>query len=83
TPMRILYNQADAAPVWYSEAYYQKLIDHPTELVEIPAGQNVSETYVVGQLKAAPHAQAAKDFMDFLTGPTAKAIYRKYGFTTN
>jgi molybdate transport system substrate-binding protein len=82
TPMRILYNQADAAPVWYSEAYYQKLIGHPTELIEIPAGQNVSETYVAGQLKAAPHAQAAKDFMDFLTGPTAKAIYRKYGFTT-
>jgi ABC-type molybdate transport system substrate-binding protein len=82
TPMRILYNQADAAPVWYSEAYYQKLIGHPTEVVEIPVGQNVSETYVAGQLKAAPHAQAAKDFMDFLTGPTAKAIYRKYGFTT-
>jgi molybdate transport system substrate-binding protein len=82
SPMRILYNQADAAPVWYSEAYYQKLIGHPTELVEIPASQNVSETYAVGQLKAAPHLQAAKDFMDFLTGPTAKAIYRKYGFTT-
>ncbi|MES2376183.1 MAG: substrate-binding domain-containing protein [Bacteroidota bacterium] len=82
SPMRILYNQADAAPVWYSEAYYQKLIGHPTELVEIPASQNVSETYVAGQLKAAPHTQATKDFMDFLTGPTAKAIYSKYGFTT-
>ncbi|MGF7080990.1 molybdate ABC transporter substrate-binding protein [Mucilaginibacter sp. UYCu711] len=82
TPMRILYNQADAAPVWHSEAYYQKLIGHPTELVEIPASQNVSETYVAAQLKTAPHAQAAKDFMDFLTGPTAKAIYNKYGFTT-
>jgi ABC-type molybdate transport system substrate-binding protein len=80
--MRILYNQADAAPVWYSEAYYQKLIGHPTELVEIPPSQNVSETYIAGQLKAAPHAQAAKDFMDFLTGLTARVIYRKYGFTT-
>jgi molybdate transport system substrate-binding protein len=82
SPMRILYNQADAAPVWYSEAYYQTLIGHPTELVEIPASQNVSETYTVGQLKAAPHPEAAKDFMNFLTSPTAKAIYRKYGFTT-
>ena len=82
TPMRILYNQSDAAPVWYSEAYYQKMIGHPTELVEIPESENINATYVAGQMKNAPHAQAAKDFMDFLVSPTAKAIYRKYGFTT-
>lgn len=82
TPMRILYNQSDAAPVWYSEAYYQKLIGHPADLVEIPENENVNSTYVAGQLKAAPHAQAAKDFVDFLVSPAAKAIYRKYGFTT-
>lgn len=82
TPMRILYNQSDAAPVWYSEAYYQMMIKHPTDLVEIPAKENISATYVAGQTKNAPHAQAAKDFMDFLVSPTAKAIYHKYGFTT-
>ncbi|QJD96063.1 ABC transporter substrate-binding protein [Mucilaginibacter robiniae] len=82
TPMRILYNQSDAAPVWYSEAYYQKVIGHPTELVEIPESENITATYVAGQMKNAPHAQAAKDFMDFLVSPAAKAIYRKYGFTT-
>ena len=82
TPMRILYNQSDAAPVWYSEAYYQMMIKHPTDLVEIPAKENISATYVAGQMKTAPHAQAAKDFMDFLISPTAEAIYRKYGFTT-
>ncbi|MBD1386716.1 substrate-binding domain-containing protein [Mucilaginibacter rigui] len=82
TPMRIMYNQADAAPVWYSEAYYQKMLNHPTDLVEIPAKENITATYVAGQMKNAPHAQAAKDFMDFLISPTAKAIYRKYGFKT-
>ena len=82
TPMRILYNQSDAAPVWYSEAFYQKLIGHPTELIEIPASENIAATYVAGQLKTAPHVQAAKDFMNFLVSDTAKAIYRKYGFTT-
>ncbi|MES2064389.1 MAG: substrate-binding domain-containing protein [Bacteroidota bacterium] len=82
SPMRILYNQSDAAPVWYSEVYYQKMIKHPVELVEIPESENISATYVAGQLKNAPHAQAAKDFMDFLVGPAAKAIYRKHGFTT-
>jgi len=82
TPMRIMYNQSDAAPVWYSEAFYQVMINHPIDLVEIPANENISATYVAGQLKNAPHAQAAKDFMDFLISPAAKAIYRKYGFTT-
>lgn len=82
TPMRILYNQSDAAPVWYSEAYYQMMINHPTDLVEIPEAENISATYVAGQMKNAPHMQAAKDFMDFLISPVAKAIYRKYGFTT-
>jgi molybdate transport system substrate-binding protein len=82
TPMRIMYNQSDAAPVWYSEAFYQVMIKHPVDMVEIPASENISATYVAGQLKNAPHAQAAKDFMDFLISPTAKAIYRKYGFTT-
>lgn len=81
TPMRILYDQSDAAPVWYSEAYYQKMLGHPADLVEIPAGENVNSTYVAGLLKDAPHAQAAKEFMDFLVSPIAKAIYRKYGFT--
>jgi ABC-type molybdate transport system substrate-binding protein len=82
TPMRIMYNQSDAAPVWYSEAYYQKILNHPIDLVEIPAKENIHATYIAGQMKNAPHAQAAKDFMDFLVSATAKAIYRKYGFTT-
>jgi len=82
SPMRILYNQSDAAPVWYSEVYYQKMIKHPVELIEIPESENISATYVAGQLKNAPHAQAAKDFMDFLVSPAANAIYRKHGFIT-
>jgi len=81
TPMRIMYNQSDAAPVWYSEAWYQKMIGHPVDLVEIPANENIIATYVAGQMKNAPHLQAAKDFMNFLVSPAAKAIYSKYGFT--
>jgi molybdate transport system substrate-binding protein len=83
SPMRIMYNQSDAAPVWYSEAFYQKMIHHPTELVEIPAAENITATYVAGELKNAPHTQAAKDFMDFLASPAAKAVYLKYGFTVH
>ncbi|RTL49311.1 MAG: extracellular solute-binding protein [Sphingobacteriales bacterium] len=82
TPMRILYAQSDAGPVWYSEAYYQQMINHPIEMVTIPDNENITATYMAGLMKNAPHKQAAKDFMTFLTSPTAKTIYRKYGFTT-
>lgn len=80
SPMRILYAQSDAAPVWYTEAYYQKMLGHPVELIEIPEKENIQAQYYAGQLKDAPHAEAAKDFMDFLTSPTANAIYKKFGF---
>lgn len=82
TPMRILYNQSDAAPVWYTEAYYQKMINHPVDMVEVPENENIQAQYIAGLLKAAPHKQAAKDFMNFLISAKAKAIYKKYGFIT-
>jgi hypothetical protein len=82
TPMRILYHQSDAGTVWYSEAYYQQMIGHPIEMIAIPDKENVTATYMAGLMKNAPHPEAAKDFMHFLQSETAKAIYRKYGFTT-
>ncbi|GAC1312867.1 MAG: substrate-binding domain-containing protein [Mucilaginibacter sp.] len=82
SPMRLMYNQSDAAPVWFSEAYYQQLIHHPLQLVEILATENIKAQYIAGLLKEAPHPQAAQDFMDFLVSPAAKAIYKKYGFIT-
>ncbi|HAL81503.1 MAG TPA: sulfate-binding protein [Mucilaginibacter sp.] len=82
SPMRLLYNQSDAAPVWHSEAYYQQLINHPIELVEIPEKENIKAEYIAALMKSAPHPQAAKDFMNFLVSPAAKAIYKKYGFST-
>lgn len=83
SPMRILYEQSDAAPVWYTEVHYQKMIGNPVEEVEIPASENVVSQNVAGQLKKAPNAVAAKHFMDFLVSPAAKAVYKKYGFITN
>ncbi|MGC8751671.1 molybdate ABC transporter substrate-binding protein [Hydrotalea sp.] len=82
TPMRIMYGESDAGPVWYSEAFYQQSIGHPLQMVTLPESQNVNAIYMAGLLKKAPHAQAGKDFLQFLKTDTAKAIYRKYGFTT-
>ncbi|HEY5406562.1 MAG TPA: substrate-binding domain-containing protein [Ginsengibacter sp.] len=83
SPMRILYHQSDAAPVWFSEAYYQQMIHHPIEIVSIPDKENITATYMAGVMKTAPHPQAAKDFVNFLQSSIAKAVYRKYGFTTD
>ncbi|WP_214071189.1 substrate-binding domain-containing protein [Mucilaginibacter sp. dw_454] len=80
TPMRILYDNSDAGPVWYTEVYYQQMIGHPIDLVEIPASDNVIANYVAASLKTAPHQQAAKDFLDFMISPEAKAVYKKFGF---
>lgn len=83
TPMRILYNQSDAGPVWFSEAYYQQMIGHPVQTIEIPEKENVEVIYAAGLLKAAPHKEAAKRFVDFLVSATAKNIYKKFGFKTD
>jgi len=80
TPMRIMYEQSDAGPVWYSEAWYQQMIHHPIEMVMIPDKENISATYMAGVLKNAPHPQAAKDFIKFLNSDIAKIIYKKYEF---
>lgn len=82
SPMRVLYNQSDAAPVWYTEVYYQKMIGNGVEMVEIPAKENIDATSVIGLLKNAPHQKAAKDFIDFLVSEQGKAVYKKYGFST-
>src|ERR1700694_1597427 len=66
TPMRILYDQSDAGPVWYTEAFYQQMIQHPVDMIEIPESENVTASYVAGLMKKPPHPQAAKEFMDFL-----------------
>jgi hypothetical protein len=66
-----------------SEVYYQQMIKHPVEMITIPDAVNIQSSYVAGLLNNAPHKQAARDFMDFLNSPAAKAIYKKYGFTTN
>ncbi|OYD40656.1 sulfate-binding protein [Sphingobacterium cellulitidis] len=82
SPMKILYQEVDAAPVWYSEVVYQQLLKHPVEMVEIPDNENIKATYMIAEMKDAPRAQAAKDFVDFMKSAEAKAIYKKYGFET-
>ncbi|HVC28203.1 MAG TPA: substrate-binding domain-containing protein [Gammaproteobacteria bacterium] len=81
TPLRILRGESDVGPVWYTEAYFQEHILHnPISTVEISDHDNMEVTYTAGLMKTAPHPQAARDFMRFLTSSAAQAIYRYYGF---
>jgi molybdate transport system substrate-binding protein len=81
TPLRVMRRESDAGPVWYSEVYYQQtLLHHPVAVVEIPAADNVDVPYAAGQMKDAPHPEAARAFMQFLLSPEAQAVYRRYGF---
>ncbi len=80
TPIRLMQGLADAGPTWYTEAFFQRMIGNPIEVVEIPDSINLRVTYVAASLKAAPHREAARDFIQFLQAPRAQAVYRKYGF---
>ena len=80
SPLRVLYDQSDAAPVWYTEAFYQRMLGHPVASIDIPAAENITANYVAGVMKTAPHAQAAEDFVAFLSSPAGQAVYQKYGF---
>lgn len=81
SPLRVLQGKAAAAPVWSTEAWFQQqILHHPVETVAIPAAQNSIATYTAAVMKSAPHAQAARDFVKFMAGAQARAIYAKYGF---
>ncbi len=80
SPLRILLEDSDVAPVWTSEVFYQKMIGHPVQEVEIPVEENIKAAYQAGRLKNAPRAEAADLFMEYLISDEAKEIYKKYGF---
>lgn len=81
SPLRVLQGEADAAPVWSTEAYFQEhILHHPVATVAIPDAQNSFATYTAAVMKDAPHAGAAREFVRFMATKEARAIYAKYGF---
>ena len=80
TPMRIMQRESDAGVTWASEVRFQEMIHNPISGVAIPAEQNSTAVYAAGVLKTAPHAVAARAWVQYLTSPQAQKIYRDYGF---
>ena len=80
TPMRIMEGKSDCGPTWYTEPFFQQKIGNPIGMVEIPDEINEYVTYTAAGMKNAPHARAARDFLNFLASKEGQAIYREYGF---
>jgi molybdate transport system substrate-binding protein len=80
TPMWILDGTVDAGPVWSTEALYQERIHSGIEAVSLPPSQNIRTDYVASFVSGAPHRAAALAFMKFLVSPSARTIYRSFGF---
>ncbi len=80
TPIWIMQDKVDAGVTWQSEIVFQRQIGHPIEAVAIPAAQNTVESYSAAAVAAAPHADAARDWLAFLQTPEALAVMQGYGF---
>lgn len=80
TPMRIMQGESDAGVTWASEVRFQEMIHNPIAGVAIPAEQNSTAIYAAGVLRNAPHAAAARAWVQYLTSPQAQRMYHDYGF---
>ncbi|BCO08036.1 hypothetical protein GF1_04120 [Desulfolithobacter dissulfuricans] len=74
---------SDVGPVWLSEAIYQQNLGKSLDYVPIPPEHDVIGQYFIAHVdKTSRHPAAAKKFIDFMTGDTARKIYAGYGFLT-
>ncbi len=80
SPMFLMEGKADAGVTWKSEAVFQESIGNPISHINIPAAHNTTAIYAAGVLKQAPHPQAARAWVNFLTTPAALRIFKRYGF---
>jgi molybdate transport system substrate-binding protein len=48
-----------------------------------PSATHTPVSYPGAVIKASKNSLAAKDFLKFLTGSKAKAVFKKYGFKVN
>jgi len=80
TPMRIMKGESDAGVTWSSEIRFQEKIGNPIEGISIPKNENSIGKYAAAVVTNAPHVDAARAWIAFLTSPEAQAIYTEYGF---
>ena len=80
TPLFIMQGKVDAGVTWQSEVAFQSQAGHPIMAVSIPAQQNTTAIYAGAAVKGAAHAQAARDWLNFIGSPESLKIFSGYGF---
>ncbi len=82
TPDRIKAGQSDAGIVWKTEVLEALREGAKVEGVELPLDESLRNEVngFIGALTIAPHAEAAKLYIEFLKSPAGQAAYTKYGF---
>jgi molybdate transport system substrate-binding protein len=80
TPLWIMQGKVQAGVTWQSEAMFQEQTGHPISHVDIPAADNTTAIYAGAMTPHAPHAEAARRWLDFIRSPEGLAIFERYGF---
>jgi molybdate transport system substrate-binding protein len=80
TPIWIMQGSVQGGVTWQSEALFQEQAGHPIEHVDIPDAQNTVGVYAGAVVKNAAHAQAARQWLEFIASPEGLAIFERYGF---
>ena len=76
--LQVKAGKLDATIVWDAVAAYYPDAAEP---VAIPASQNIISRVAIGVLRSAKDTDLAERFVAFLTGPRARAIFRKHHYT--
>jgi molybdate transport system substrate-binding protein len=74
---KVVLGEADAGIVYTSDA---ASAGAQVQVVPIPAEYNVVAHYPMAAVRRAPHPQLAGEYVQFLTSPTAQAVFARYGF---
>jgi molybdate transport system substrate-binding protein len=80
TPLFLMLGRVEAGVTWQSEALFQEQVGHPISHIDIPADQNTTAIYAGAEVRGAPHPEAAKLWLAFITSPEAMNIFQRYGF---
>lgn len=81
TPQWVLEGEVDAGPVWVTEALHQAREGAPLEAAELPEGESRRGRFALGIVeRTCRHPEAAQAFVEFVRGPSGRAVYEQHGF---
>jgi ABC-type molybdate transport system substrate-binding protein len=80
TPAFLMQHLVEAGVTWKSEAIFQEEVGNPISHVDIPPEQNTIANYSAAMVPDAPHPEAARAWLAFVTSDEAFKILDRYGF---